>query len=91
MILDTSAVLALLFGEGTAQWVADQLAAATVVRMSTINFAECLIRLRSTDPANADAHVSRLTAMPIEFIAPDRTQAELAATARLHYPLNFGN
>lgn len=91
MILDTSANLSVMLDQPHAQWVADQLAAAPIVRMSTVNLTECLIRLRDRNRADADQLIARFTAMPIDFIAPDRAQAELAASARLQYPLNFGD
>ena len=47
VVIDTSALLALLFGESTADWVAEQLndhSAALVI--STINLTEALILVR---------------------------------------------
>lgn len=91
MILDTSAILSLMFGQTHARWVADQLAAAPSVRMSMVNLTECLIRLHDRNLADADQLIARFTAMKIQFIPPDRAQAQLAAQARLRFPLNFGD
>ncbi len=91
MILDTSAILALLFDEPHAKWVADQLSLAPDVHMSTVNLAECLIHLYDRKPAQSDPLVRRFTAMNIQFVAPDRAQAEPAARARLRFPINFGD
>lgn len=59
--------------------------------MSTVNLTECLLRIRSRQPVKADQLESELLAGEIEFVAPDKAQAILAARARLLYPLNLGD
>jgi ribonuclease VapC len=91
MIIDTSAILALLFDEPNAPWIANQLMTAVTYQMSTVNLAECLICLQDRKPAIADRLTTRLLSMNIQFIPPDSDQAQLAASARLRFPLNFGD
>jgi ribonuclease VapC len=91
MIVDTSAVLALLFNEPTAVWVATQLSASQGHQMSTVNLAECLIRIRDLKPTTAVYLIDRLYAMDLTYISPTTEQAELVAIARTTYPLNFGD
>lgn len=59
--------------------------------MSTVNLAECLIRFRDRQPADAELLQARLLATRIQFIPPDTAQAVLVAQARLALPLNFGD
>ena len=92
VVIDTSALLALLFGESTADWVAEQLndhSAALV--MSTINLTEALIRVRDLYPADAARIESELFTRGIRFVSPDVRQAKLAAEARLKFPINLGD
>jgi ribonuclease VapC len=92
MVVDTSALLAVFFGEPSAPWVAEQLAAhSRALRMSTVNLAEALIRIRDRQPQLADELEERLLASGIRFVAPDVRQAQIAATARLTFPLNLGD
>ncbi|HTP27654.1 MAG TPA: type II toxin-antitoxin system VapC family toxin [Anaeromyxobacteraceae bacterium] len=92
MVVDTSAVLAMFFGEPSAAWVAGQLNEhARALRMSTVNLAEALIRIRDRQPQLADELEERLLASGIRFVPPDVRQAQLAARARLTYPLNLGD
>ncbi|MBI5478798.1 MAG: type II toxin-antitoxin system VapC family toxin [Deltaproteobacteria bacterium] len=92
MVVDTSALLALLFGEPSASWVAAQLTAhAGALRMSTVNLAETLIRLRDRQPHLADQLEQRVLTSGIRFVPPDVRQAQTAARARLAYPLNLGD
>jgi len=91
MILDTSAVLAVAFREPSATWVLDEVSRAGQVLMSTVNLAETLIHFRQRKPDTFSELFDELLASGVQFIPPDRTQAELAARARLLYPLNFGD
>ena len=61
------------------------------LRMSTVNLTECLIRLRDRQPQLADALEARVLESGIRFVPPDVAQAQLAADARLRYPLNLGD
>lgn len=59
--------------------------------MSTVNLTECLIILRQRLPDQFQELSKRLLASSIEFIAPDDSQAAIAARARFQYPLNLGD
>ncbi len=91
MILDTSAVLAVAFRERSAAWVLDEISRAGRVLMSTVNLTETLIVFRQRKPETFAEMFDELLASGVQFIPPDRAQAELAASARLQYPLNFGD
>lgn len=91
MILDTSAVLAIAFREPTSAWVLDEVSRAGEVLMSTVNLAETLIVFRQRKPDTFAELFDELLASGVQFVGPDRNQAELAASARLRYPLNFGD
>ena len=76
MVVDTSVVLAVFFGEVEGAWAAGQLAEhAPALRMSTVNLAEALIRIRDRQPALADELEERLFASGIRFVPPDSAQA----------------
>jgi ribonuclease VapC len=91
MVVDTSAMLALLFGEPEAPWVAAQMNARRGgLRMSTVNLTETLIHLRDRSQ-DARAAEDALSRCGIEYIPPDPTQAGLAAVARMRWPLNLGD
>lgn len=92
MVVDTSVLLAVLFNEPAAAWAADQLEAhAGELRMSTVNLTECLIRLRDRQPHLAPVLEEQLLESGIRFVAPDVGQAQIAAEARLRFPLNLGD
>jgi ribonuclease VapC len=92
MVVDTSALLAILFEEPGAQWAAEQLDKhARELRMSTVNLAETLIRLRDRQPQLADGLEEQVLSAGIRFVPPDTEQARVAAAARLRFPLNLGD
>ena len=92
MVVDTSAVLAVFFGEPSAKWVSSQLTAnARALRMSTVNLTETLVHIRDRQPQLAAEIEERLLASGIRFVPPDVEQARIAARARLAYPLNLGD
>ncbi len=92
MVVDTSALLAVLFDEPDARWVAQKLNEDVgELKMSTVNLAEVLILIRDRQPAAADDLEARVLSSGIAFIAPDAEQARIAATARLAFPLNLGD
>ena len=92
MVVDTSALLAILLGESVAPWIRDVLQAARApILMSSINYAETLIicgdrRIGSIDEIRVAIADSR-----IEIVGPSSMEAEIAAKARLSYPLNLGD
>lgn len=93
MVLDSSAVLAIFYKEEYGSWCAKQLDEATgVLRMSTVNLAECLILAEDRDHAAAARQLQAdLELRGVAFIAPDAEQARTAALARHRYPLNLGD
>ena len=92
MVIDTSAILALLFGEPQAEWVAGQLAAHRgELQMSTVNLTETLIRVRDRKQAAADDMEAKLLESGVRFVAPTVEQSRIAAEARLKLPLNLGD
>ncbi len=92
MVVDTSALLAVFFDEPGAGWAAARLEEhAPELRMSTVNLAETLIRLRDRQPQLADRLEDEILDSGIRFVAPDVDQARRAAAARLRFPLNLGD
>ncbi len=91
MIIDTSAILAVLFREAQAEWVADQLSSERTHFTSTVNLAECLIRLEDLKPLRFQELADSLYAMDVRFEPPSLLEAQIAAAARKTYPINFGD
>jgi ribonuclease VapC len=92
VVVDTSALLGVLFAEPHGGWVVARLAErAGELRMSTVNLAEALILLQDRQPHLADELEARLLESGIRFVPPDTDQARTAAAARLRYPLNLGD
>ena len=89
MVVDTSVLLAILFNESSALSCAEILESAPVLKMSTVNLAECLIITKHRQP-NLDLE-SRILQCGIQFIPPTATHAQLAARARAEFPLNLGD
>jgi ribonuclease VapC len=92
MVVDTSIVLAIFFGEEHGEWAAAKLQEHEgELVMSTVNLAEALIRLRDRQPARFPELEAQLLTSSIRFQAPDARQAQSAADARMKYPLNLGD
>jgi ribonuclease VapC len=92
MVIDTSVLAAVLFGEAHGQWAAASLEEhAGTLRMSTVNLTELLILLRDRQPRLFDELEDRVLSCGIAFVPPDTEQARLAAEARLRYPMNLGD
>jgi ribonuclease VapC len=92
VVVDTSALVAVLFDEEHGAWAAARMEElAGDLRMSTVNLAETLILVRDRRPGIADAIEQTLLDGGIRYVAPDAEQARLAAAARLRYPLNLGD
>lgn len=91
MIVDTSALLAVLFAEAHAPAIAAVLGVTQPLVMSTVNLCEVLV-LAADRKAVSVAEVTELL-MPfaIDYVAPDTLTTAVAATARLRLPLNFGD
>jgi len=92
VVVDTSVLLAVFFAEPDAEWAAGKLAEyAAELRMSTVNLAEVLIRIRDRQPQLYEALEAKLLGSGIRFVPPDVEQARIVAEARLRYPLNLGD
>ena len=92
MVIDASALLAVLLDEEHAAWAVSQMEASSDgLCMSTVNLAETLIIVRDRQPQQAYAVEEQLLRAGIEFVAPDVEQARTAAEARLRFPINLGD
>lgn len=92
MVIDTSALIALLFNEKDGVWAENQMKAnADSLLMSTVNLAETLILVQDRQPKLFEAIKEEILSSSIRFVAPSVAQAERAAEARLRYPLNLGD
>ncbi len=92
MVVDTSALLAIFFNEKLGPWALDQLQAhADDLLMSTVNYAEVLILAQDRQAKSALQIRHSVESSSIGLIAPTARHAELAAGARLRYPLNLGD
>ena len=91
MVVDTSALIAVLFQETHARWVAAKLSEhAGRLKMSTVNLAEALILIRDRQPKLYGELETQILSSGIAFVAPDTQQALIASAARIEYPLNLG-
>lgn len=92
MVVDTSALLAIIFQESQGQWAADQLQAnRAYLLMSSVNYAEVLILLQARQPSRAALIREELERTSIKVVASTPRHAEIVAAARLRYPLNLGD
>jgi ribonuclease VapC len=92
MVVDTSILLAVFFNEKFGPWALDRLQEhADSLRMSTVNYAEALILIQDRQPQLFDEIHNAIRASSIRLVAPTAEQAEIAASARLRYPLNLGD
>ena len=92
MVVDTSALIAVLFEERHARWVASKLSENVGrLKMSTVNLAEALILIRDRQPELYGELETQILSSGIEFVAPDTRQARIASAARIEYPLNLGD
>lgn len=92
MVVDTSVLLAIFFGEEHSAWAASQLQEhAAELRMSTVNLAEFMIRVRDRQPQLYEELERRVVESGIRLVPPDVRQARIAAEARGRYPLNLGD
>lgn len=92
MVVDTSALLAVVFHESLGLWVVEQLQAnRDYLLMSSVNYAEVLILLQSKQPAHAAMIREEIEQTSIRVVPSTPQHAEIAAAARLKYPLNMGD
>lgn len=59
--------------------------------MSTVNYVETLILVGDRFPRRVNEVRELINSSEIRIVPPTRHQAELAAAARLKYPLNMGD
>lgn len=92
MVVDTSVLLAVFFNEQLGPWATDQLQQAKhYLLMSTVNYAEALILIQDRQSRLFPKIREAIDESSIRLIAPTAEQAEIAAGARLRYPLNLGD
>lgn len=92
MVVDTSALLAVFFNEKSGPWVLDHLQAnSSDLSMSTVNYAEVLILVQDRQPDAYQEIRDAIETSSIRLISPTQRHAEIAAGARLRYPLNLGD
>lgn len=92
MVVDTSAVLAVFFNEAAGPWALDQLQKNRHdLQMSTVNYAEALILMQDRQPRLIREIREAIEESSLRLIPPTAEQAEIAASARLRYPLNLGD
>jgi ribonuclease VapC len=59
--------------------------------MSTVNYVETLILVGDRFPRRVEEVRELIDSSQIAIVAPTRSQGEIAARARLRFPLNMGN
>jgi ribonuclease VapC len=92
MVIDTSVILSVFFKEKHAQWAVKQMNKHSAeLCMSTVNLTETLIHLRDKQPKLYEQLEEQLLYNGIRFVSPDVKQSQIAAEARLRYPLNLGD
>ncbi|SRR5579883_2576630 len=92
MVLDTSVILAIFFKEKHYEWAVEQMNThARQLRMSTVNLTEALIHIQDRQPQLFHTLEDELLCNSIRFVAPDIKQAQIAAQARIKFPLNLGH
>lgn len=92
MVIDTSALLALFFGEPHGRWVLERIRENLGdLHMSTVNLAETLILVEDRNPAALETIERRLLSGIIRMVPPDAEHARQAARARNRFPINLGD
>jgi ribonuclease VapC len=90
--VDASALLALLLGEPEAESIA-YIMDGTESRplMSTVNYTEVLILAQERRGIEREIVQRAVNDTRLMLVAPSAREAEMAATARLRFPLNLGD
>lgn len=92
MVVDTSAILAILLGEEKAEAIADALAGSrTHPSVSPVNYVESLILLADRKGISIDKAQEALAALKLELLDITLQDCLSAAEARLRLPLNLGD
>lgn len=92
MVVDASVLLAVFFNEDNAGWCTDQMQThAQDLRMSTVNLAEALIRIKDRLPQHFEKIRDEILASTIRFVPPTVNQSLLTSEARLSFKINLGD
>jgi len=92
MVIDTSALLCLLFGEPKAAWVAEQLSnSKTKIIMSQVNVCEALLLAAERRNIPGEILLDEIKKMNIEIVNLHPSEMILVADARRKFPINFGD
>ena len=92
MVEDSSAFLAMILREPAALWVRDQLnQAARPIFMSSINYAETLLAAADRRVGSASEIRALFSASGVEIASVTAQLAEIAAQARIAFPLRFSS
>jgi len=92
VVVDTSAILAILLGEEHAGVVADVLAESrTRPSVSPVNYVESLILLADRKGISIDRAQEAVASLKLEILSITTQECVAAAEARLRFPLNLGD
>lgn len=92
MVVDTSIMLAVFFNEEKGAWCLEQLKKySSDLRMSTVNLAETLIRIKDRQPQLFEKIRDDMIGSTIRFVPPTVSQSVLVSEARLSYSINLGD
>ena len=91
MVVDSSALLAVLFAEPQAERIAQILSETEFPIISAVNYTECLIRVLDRAPDAGETLDRALAEFALEVVPVDLPLASIAAEARLRYPINLGD
>ncbi len=91
-ILDSSALLAILFREASREEVRAAIQGAGFPVIGAVNLAEVVMTSARRNPATHPVVLRSLGRMPLEVIPADGALAHAAAEAKVRFPvLNFGD
>lgn len=93
MIVDSSALVALIFEEPTADWVQAQMDSDVLVdlRMSWVNVAEAGMTCERRRAGGARAVTTAIAELQLDMLQADAATVMAAIEARQRFPLNFGD
>jgi ribonuclease VapC len=92
LVIDTSALLAILFNEPMGPWCLQHMEDNEgALVMSAVNYAEALVLIQDRQPVLAESLADLIASRSIQRIPPTSEEAEIAAKARLRFPLNLGD
>ena len=92
MVVDTSVFLAVFFMEKHGPACINKLNEyAGTLLLSAVNYSELLIRVTDRHPQKLADVREQILSSGIEIVPVDSEQAEIAAKARMEFPLNLGD